>query len=132
MKTEKQIERDKQNGVLNLEHSYEKKTGKIISKGLIRKELDPEKVLESTKEVKAKAKEFEENLKLMKAKLSSAPVNCNADVLEFLEVQKRAGEWLQAESLRTQVAQRQADYDTLLDDIIEQEVLLKEYADWKK
>ncbi len=132
MKTEKQIERDKTNGILNLEHKFDKKTGKILRTGLIRKEIDPvelEKLLEPARQ---KITELGENLEAMKKTLASAPVSCEAAVLEFLEVQKKAGRWVQAESLRTQLKQRQEDYDTLIDDIAEQDKLLQEYKEWKK
>ena len=131
MKTEKQIERDKENGIINLKDEFNKKTGKIMRTGLIRKEIDPaalEKILEPARE---KIKELGENLVAMKKNLESAPVSCEAAVLEFLEVQKKAGRWAQAESLRAQVKQRQEDYDTLIDDIAEQDSLLQEYRENK-
>ena len=93
MKTEKQIERDKENGIINLKDEFDKKTGKIMRTGLIRKEIDPavlEKRLEPARE---KIKELGENLEAMKEKLQAAPVSCEAAVLEFLEVQKKAGQW---------------------------------------
>jgi len=132
MKTEKQIERDKVNGVINLKDTFDKKTGKILRTGLIRKEIDPEALKELLVPVRQKIEELGENLKAMKKTLESAPVSCEAAVLEFLEVQKKAGKWAQAESLRAQIKQRQEDYDTLIDDIAEQDALLQEYKNWKK
>ena len=82
--------------------------------------------------VKSKMAELAENLIGMKKNLENAPVNCTADVLEFLDLQKRSAEWLKAKSLREQVSQRQEEYDTLIDDINEQEELLAEYQRWKE
>ncbi len=132
MKTEKQTERDKTNGIINLEHKFDKKTGKILRTGLIRNEIDPATLENALAPARQKVKELGENLAAMKKALESAPVSCEAAVLEFLEVQKKAGKWAQAESLRTQLKQRQDDYDTLIDDIAEQDVLLQEYKEYKK
>ena len=132
MKTEKQTERDKTNGIINLEHKFDKKTGKILRTGLIRNEIDPSKLEGALVPARQKVKEFGENLEVMKKTLASAPVSCEAAVLEFLDIQKRAAKWTQAESLRAQIKQRQSDYDTLIDDIAEQDALLKEYKEYKK
>ncbi len=99
---------------------------------MIRNEVDPESLIGRLGVAKQKMSEMAENLEAMKKKLNSAPVSCNADVLEFLDVQKRAGLWMQAESLRAQVKTRQEEYDTLIDDMAEQESLLQEYQRWKK
>ena len=132
MKTEKQTKRDKTNGIINLEQKFDKKSGMILRTGLIRNEIDPAKLEKALAPARQKVKELGENLAAMKKALESAPVSCEAAVLEFLEVQKKAGKWAQAESLRTQLKQRQDDYDTLIDDIAEQDVLLQEYKEYKK
>ncbi len=132
MKTEKQKERDKANGIINLENKFDKKSGKILRTGLIRNEIDPSKLEEALAPARQKVKELKENLEAMKKVLESAPVSCEAAVLEFLEVQKKAGKWTQAESLRAQIKQRQDDLDTLIDDIAEQDALLQEYNEYKK
>ncbi len=132
MKTEKQTERDKENGIINLKDEFNKKTGKILRTGLIRKEIDPVELEKLIEPVRQKITELGENLETMKKTLASAPVSCEAAVLEFLDIQKKAGRWVQAESLRAQIKQRQADYNTLIDDIAEQDALLKEYKEYKK
>ena len=132
MKTESQIERDKKAGVLNLEHSFDKKSGKILSKGLIRKEIDPETLIGALEPIKQKLNQMRDDIARMKILVESAPVTCSESVENFLEIQKEAAEWNRAQSARAQLKQRVEEYDVLTDDLVEQEKLLEEYIRWKK
>ncbi len=132
MKTENQIARDKRNGVINLEHSFDKKTGMITSKGLIRKEINPEKLIKTLEPIRQQLNTQKEDIIKIELELKSAPVSCPSEVLEFLETQKKAAMWNRAESARAQLNQRKETYDTLTDDLIEQEKLLEEVVEWKK
>lgn len=132
MKTDAQKERDKKGGVLNLEHSFDKESGKILSKGLIRKEVDPETLIEALEPIRQKLNQMKEDIVRMKTQLEKAPVNCDEDVEKFLSVQQDAAEWKRAEATREQLKNRVAEYEVLTDDLVEQEKLLEEYIKWKE
>lgn len=132
MKTKIQKERDKKNGILNFEHSFDKKTGKILGRGLIRQEISPEAIMNTIEPLKQKLNELKDRIILMEKQIDKTPIVCTEKLKEFLELQKLAGDWMRAESARVQLKQIQEEYDLLTDDLLEQEMLVADYKNWKK
>ena len=132
MKTEKQKERDKKGGIINFDHEFDQKTGKVLGKGLIRQEIDPEAMIASLEPMKAKINEYQEHIDMLNKQLESAPVNCEVEIKNFLGIQKKSALWLKAEASRDQLKSRIEEMNLLVDDLSEHQKLIAEYKKWKE
>ena len=131
MRTEAQKKVDKSMGLESMDYVFDSKTGKIMQKGVILREFEPETVKAGLQDYKKQLSDLKTEKETLTERLKELkPLIEDRAVKEWLMLQQKAAKVEQKKKIEERLKKIDEDLPFNLDTLAEQERLVKEYEAW--